>query len=207
MSKRFVWVLTSCIALWAGEATAEGGSVMGGNTVGDGATVIHGQLGWPGISATLLHGVSPVFDVGGKFTFNYGLEGTTNVVPGIKLQAALRLNIVDKGNINFGLHFEPGLGFYFFPGGALVGITLPVGLAVGFPVTPQLKLSAGMDFPLFIYFTPVAGVSFPILFGGGLEYAFQPNVALTFQLRMGPAIGSGGALFAFDALFGVAFHL
>jgi hypothetical protein len=38
--------------------------------------MIWGQFGWPGISADLAYGVSDTLDLGGRFTFNYGEEGS-----------------------------------------------------------------------------------------------------------------------------------
>src|SRR5260370_6189744 len=48
-------------------------SVLTGETVGNNATAVHVQGGWPGISATLLHGYTPTVDFGGIFTFYYGV--------------------------------------------------------------------------------------------------------------------------------------
>jgi hypothetical protein len=49
----------------------------------------------------------------------------------------------------------------------------------------------------------------PIMFGGGLEYLLEPNLALTFKLRVGPTIrfanGGSDSAFTLNALFGVAY--
>jgi hypothetical protein len=56
-------------------AAAQGWSVITGETSGEGATSVHVQAAFPGVSASLLHGSSPGFDFGGVFTYNYNYEG------------------------------------------------------------------------------------------------------------------------------------
>ena len=48
----------------------------------------------------------------------------------------------------------------------------------------------------------------PVLFGGGIEYFFERNLALTFQLKMGPMIFTrdGSSDFDLQALMGLAFR-
>jgi hypothetical protein len=59
-----------------------------------------------------------------------------------------------------------------------------------------------------VLFNAATNFHLPLLFGGGVEYLLEPNIALTFKLRLGPDIGFGtfsGTNFAFNALFGVAY--
>jgi len=201
------------LLLWSSPAgAAEHFSVLSGRTVGNDNTVLHVQAGWPGISATILHGISPVLDLGGLFAFNYGIEGTTNVAPGIKLAGVARFNLVDTPKYNIG--FGGGLGFvaYFPSGGSTIGITIPISFAAGFSVAPQLMVTAGFDLPILIGFSHGGGVLIPILFGGGFEYTIDPTLLLTFNLRFGPAIyggsafaGASGAVFDMVAQLGVAY--
>src|SRR5215470_285661 len=66
-------------------------SAITGKTLGEGATAVHLQAAWPGVSLTLAHGYSPSFDYGGTFTFNYSYEGDVRVAyPGVKLQGYLK---------------------------------------------------------------------------------------------------------------------
>ncbi|MHB8875411.1 MAG: hypothetical protein ACYC8T_17135, partial [Myxococcaceae bacterium] len=135
MKRRFAFV---AVLMAAGVAQAasggQGWSVLSGQTVGTNETVISGAMGWPGISATLLQGVSPKIDIGGRFTFNYGFEGiVTRVTPGLKLQGVLRVAVAETDKLNFGVNFAPGPLFYFETGQTLVGLTLPVGFVVGIP--------------------------------------------------------------------------
>src|SRR5215218_989355 len=57
----------------------QGWSVLSGKTVGQGNNVFFGQVGWPGISASLLHGGTDRFDIGGRFAFNWGVERLVEV--------------------------------------------------------------------------------------------------------------------------------
>lgn len=195
-----------------------GWSVLTGRTVGANDTALHIQGGWPGISATLLHGVSPTVDLGGIFTFNYGVEGiVTDVEPGIKLQAVARVLLTDTGKLNVGFNFAPGPLFYFgrsycgrfgCQSDTLVGLTLPLALVFGVPVSSAANVDFGFEIPFWVYFTQGGGAVIPILFGGGVEYFFERNLAVTFNMRMGPAIYSrGGADFDLQALMGLAVKL
>src|SRR5215831_6935525 len=195
------------------EAQGTNWSVISGRTVGTDNNILHLQAGWPGISATFLHGSAPNFDFGGAFTFNYGFEGAVSpgAVAGIKLQGVLRFKLADTPKYNLGIRFDPGFLFYFPSGATIAGMTVPFYFAAGFPVNPQVMLVAGFDLPISIFFTQGGWVAIPILFGGGVEYELQRDLLLTFNLRMGPGIvaGSGytGTGFVLTALMGVALKL
>ena len=201
----------------AAEASTHSGggwTVQTGETLGAGLTAVHVQAGWPGISATLLYGYSPTVDLGGIFTFNYGAEGDTNLVhPGLKLQGLAKANLLNDPKYNLGVWFAPGGLVYFFggPNGTIGGIALATGLVFGLPVAPNVNVSFNFDVPLFIYFVSgYSGAGIPILFGGGVEYFLEKNMALTFNLRAGPIIytaSGAGTDFGLNALFGLAFKL
>jgi hypothetical protein len=209
----------------AAEAAARGGqgwTVLTGETVGTNVTAVHVQAGWPGISASLLHGYTPTVDLGGIFSFNYGYEGDTNVVhPGLKLQGYGKATLLDDPKYNLAVWFAPGVLTYFFgstcyyPGfctgvGTIFGLAFPTGLIFGLPVTNVVNIAFNFDLPLFVTFGDFGSFTVPILFGGGVEYFLEKNMALTFNLRAGPMIfaKSGyGTDFALQALFGLAFKL
>ncbi|HYO52006.1 hypothetical protein [Archangium sp.] len=192
----------------------QGWSVLSGQTMGQGGTAFVGQVGWPGVSLGLLHGATSRFDVGGKLTFNYGYEGiVTSVVPGLKLQAWLRLMLLESSRVNLGLTFAPGPFFYFYETFTSVGLSLPVAVTVGIPVGSALMLNVGLDIPFYVIFGTGGGAVVPILLGGGLEYFINSNLAVNFNVRMGPSVGSssnfggrGRARFTLEALLGIAYR-
>jgi hypothetical protein len=160
-------------------------SVLSGKAL-SGATVVHAQFGWPGISATLLTSASENVDIGARFSVLYAYEGITgwSGVPGIKLQGVLRLELLELDRINLGLAFSPGLFSYFYGGASWVGLTLPIDVSVGFALSPQLMLSVGLNMPIFVAFG--ASLVTPVMLGVGLEYALDRSLALTASLRAGP---------------------
>jgi hypothetical protein len=170
-------------------------SVLSGKPLRSG-TVVHGQFGWPGLSATLLTSMTDRLDLGGRFSFLYGYEGITRMagVPGLKLQGVLRVGILERGKLNLGLRFSPGFFTYFFGGATEVGLAMPIDLAVGIALLPKLMVNFGLDLPIFAVFGPFGGVAVPVLVGGGLEYQLSNELALTTNLRVGPSVpltGSG----------------
>jgi hypothetical protein len=210
--RRVVIGIALAMGLVAGEAQAQGWSAMSGQTLGTGAGMVWGQFGWPGLSADLAYGVSPTLDLGGRFTFNYGEEGITDTgVLGLKFQFTLRTELVRKPKFDLGLRFDPGLLLYFPSGSTVVGMTFPVGLEFGFPITPLLRASGSFDLPFWITFSPSPAEGFiPILFGGGVEYLVERDLALTARIKMGPTIATGNrtrnSFFTLYFLLGVAYR-
>ena len=62
-----------------------------------------------------------------------------------------------------------------------------------------------------INLTGITAFAIPIKFGGGVEYKFTPDMALTARMAFGPLIvaaGVGaGVGFAFDTLIGMEFKI
>jgi hypothetical protein len=204
-------MLTLAVALLGGAAAAQGWSAQAGETIGNGGGLFWAQFGWPGISADLAYGVSPTLDLGGRFTFNYGEEGLTDTsVLGLKFQFTLRTQLVHKPKFDLALRFDPGLLLYFPNNTTTVGMTFPIGLEMGFPITPKLRLSGTFDLPFWVTFNGPSRFFAPILFGGGVEYLLQRDLAVTFRLKMGPTIATGGfnrnTFFTLYALFGFAYR-
>jgi hypothetical protein len=210
--RRLVVWMALLVGLVAGNARAQDWSAMSGHTLGSGAGMIWGQFGWPGISADLAYGVSPTLDLGGRFTFNYGEEGITDTgVLGLKFQFTLRGQLVRKPKFDMALRFDPGLLLYFPSNTTVVGMTFPMGLEFGFPITPVFRANASFDLPFWITFSPSPVVGYiPILFGGGVEYLVQRDLALTARLKMGPTIvtrsTTRNAFFTLYFLFGIAYR-
>lgn len=208
--RRVVVAIAVAAGLVAGEASAQSGSAMSGQTLGTGAGLIWGQAGWPGISADLAYGTSPTLDLGGRFTFNYGEEGITDTgVLGLKFQFTLRTQLVHKAKFDLALRFDPGLLLYFPSDRTIVGVTFPVGLEFGFPISPVFRATGSLDLPFWITFSPSPTQAFiPLLFGGGVEYLVEKELALTARLKMGPTIAtySGRAYFTLYFQVGVAYR-
>jgi hypothetical protein len=208
--RRVVMAIAVVAGLVSHEASAEGWSAMSGETIGTGGAMVWGQAGWPGISADLAWGTSPTLDLGGRFTFNYGEEGITDTgVLGLKFQFTLRTQLLHKPKYDLALRFDPGLLLYFPSNRTIVGLTFPVGLELGFPISPVVRVNGSFDLPFWITFSPSPTQAFiPILFGGGVEYLVEKDLALTARLKMGPTIAtySGHAYFTLYFLLGVAYR-
>ena len=68
--------------------------------------------------------------------------------------------------------------------------------------------NASLDLPMFFTFGNVNAFYIPLLFGAGVEYLVQPNLAVTAKLKMGPTWGTGdasGSSFTLYALVGAAY--
>src|SRR4051794_21187002 len=125
MKRLVTVVLASAVLALPATATAAHGelsSVLSGQTVGSGVSVVHVEAGFPGIQATYLQGASDTFDWGGRFGFDYGYGPTFTIVPGLRFQGVLRFNFVQQPKFNFGLEFNPGVAMYFFPGFCAFGV-------------------------------------------------------------------------------------
>jgi hypothetical protein len=203
-------LLVAPAAVAAGDAPW---TVESGKPVGEGSNVFWGQGGYPGIWAEFIHGVTPTLEIGGKFAFNYGLEG---IVPinkvGLDFQFLVRKQFFDNGKMRIAGRLDPGLLLYFPSGTTVIGIALPVGVEFGFPVTSEVSINASFGAPMYVDFARgSAGFVIPILFGGGVEYLLQPNVALTFHVGLGPSFVAGNGYvggspaFTLYALFGAAY--
>jgi hypothetical protein len=216
-------------------AAPEVWSVTTGQTIGSGATSIHVQAAWPGLSIGVLHGGTPGFDFGGIFSFNYNYEGDVHAsFPGIKVQGYFKGTLVKSRRYSLGLSFTPGVLAYFLGrsdcspiilgthtvdgsfyslgnicsgvGGTQYGVAFPVGLTFGVAASEKVNLALNLDVPFFITFGQYGTPTVPILFGGAVEYFLDRSTAVTFSLRTGPMIFTGhGTDFTFQALLGLAY--
>lgn len=210
-------------------------SVTTGQTIGGGATSIHVQAAWPGLSIAVLHGGTAGFDFGGIFSFNYNYEGDVRAsFPGIKAQGYFKGTLVRSRRYSLGLWFAPGMLAYFLGqnwcnpvilgthtvdgsfysvsnictgvGGTQYGAAFPAGLIFGVSASEKVNLALTFDVPFFITFGQYGTPTVPILFGGGVEYFLDRSTAVTFSLRTGPMIFTKyGTDFTFQALLGLAY--
>lgn len=188
-------------------STGQAWSVVGPKTVAQNANALEGSVGWPGVSVGYLRGVAPKLNVGGRFGFVYGVEGLvrSQVTPGLKLQALIKVTLLEQGKISLGVTFEPGPVFHFYSFSTLVAFTLPVGLRLGIAASSALQLAILFDLPFWISFGNASSFNMPILTGVGLEYFVQSDLALFLRLRMGPTIyfRGGVAEFTLESVVGV----
>jgi len=221
--------------LHARAAGSQEWSVTTGQTIGGGATSIHVQAAWPGVSIGVLHGGTPGFDFGGILSFNYNYEGDVRAsFPGIKVQGYFKGTLVKSRRYSLGLWFAPGMLAYFLGqnwcnpvilgthtvdgsfysvanvctgvGGTQYGAALPAGLIFGVSASEKVNLALTLDVPFFITFGQYGTPTVPILFGGAVEYFLDRSTAVTFSLRTGPMIFTKyGTDFTFQALLGLAY--
>ena len=185
-------------------------TVDSAETVGAGQNVLRGQVGFPGLWGDFIHGLDSTTEIGGRLKLNYGVEGLVNATHfEMVAQFLARKQFIDNGKVKFALRFDPGLLFWTGFGTTTFGITFPIEAQVGFPINSQVTLNGSFALPMWVTFGDFSAFYFPIMFGGGVEYLLQSNLALTFKLAMGPTIGTNGAgtSFTLNALFGVAYRL
>lgn len=196
-------------------ARGQGWGVLSHQTVGGGATAVNLQLGFPGLSLGVLHGLQPGFDLGARFALNYAHEGLVRALyPGLKFEVLGRLKLFEGERVGLGLNFGMGMSATFganFPTTNVLGISFPIGLVAGFPIGSALVANFGLDMPLLVVLGTGAGLSVPVLGGVGLEYFIDKGMIITFATRMGPTINPivriSDAEFAFQAQLGVALKL
>jgi hypothetical protein len=204
--------------------------LLNGAGVGDGRNAVLAEFGWPGFGMTYLHGATSTTDVGIALGFNYGFEGIPEIgtLPGIRLNAVLRLNLADDGKLNVGARFSPGVFTYFYDyeygwrdeTETWFGISLPLELAAGYLVLPQLSVNVGISMPIAIKVTgdaaPYSEISdggtvlLPVLPGFGAEYRATDDLSITFESGFGPSIvigeDSSDVEFAFKMLVGAGYR-
>ena len=211
-----VAVTTTAVAQEAGPPArgGQGWSILSGQGVGNSATVLAAEVGFPGLSLTFLRGLSSQVDFGGRLSFNYGFENLVSAIyPGVKGELLARVQLINTGKFALGLKLGAGAFGYFAPASSFAGMTLPIGVHLGIPVGSALMIGVGLDAPLYVVFGSAGGLTVPLLFGAGVEYFLDRRLAATFHARMGPSVNNTGfryntrAELAFEALFGIAYQL
>jgi len=185
-------------------------TVDSAETVGAGSNVVRGQVGFPGLWGDFVHGLDPTTEIGGRLQLNYAVEGiTASTNFEMAFQFLARKQFVDTGKFKFAATFNPGLLFWTGGGTTIFGITFPIEGQFGIPIDPKFTINASFGLPMWVTFGDLGVFYLPILFGGGVEYLLEPNIALTFKLRVGPTIefanGTSGSNFTLNALLGVAY--
>jgi hypothetical protein len=161
-------------------------SIITGETVATGQNAVSAELGFPGFTFGVAHGVNDRFDVGAKLDFLYGFRNTTLVNDfGMQLRVPLRYMVYRRGQVSVQVHADPGLDFYT-TSQASFAINVPFGATVGFQASPELRLAIGADLPFSLNYSPTAYLQTGPLFGGALEYFFERQWSAGFNFRFGP---------------------
>jgi len=220
MPNAWCWIaMSGALAVASPALAGEGGSGWtNGGMFGSGEQGFYATAGFPGLSAGYLRGLDDSFDLGGRFSFNYGGEGATQLsAPGLKLAADVRLRLGAGLPYALTLRVLPGIDLYFPPRFTVIDLALPVELALAIPVMPNLLVHPSLQVPFAIGFWSGFGFSFmslqlPFLFGGGVELRLDRTLSVHGQLHLGPYVSTifGNAPttdVAFDASLGLTYRL
>jgi hypothetical protein len=184
--------------------------IVTGETVSPGRDALSFELGWPGITAGYLHGLSENTDVGVKFDLLYGIENTTASKFGVGLNVPLRLVVSRKDKILIGLHVDPGVRVYTGQGSTDFYVRFPVGGIVGIQAAPEVRIAVGVDLNMAVQFPRTTFMEIAPLFGFGVEYLVDKNLQVGLNTRFGPQFYtySGGTTdFAFVSQIVVGYRL
>ncbi len=191
--------------LGAGPAAAQGRgggsggwSLLGAETVPTGASTISGAFGWPDVSLELKHGMGPNFDLGGRLSFIYGIEGTSWSQFGLGFAMPLRWTLARGPSVRFLVHWDPGLKLYTTRS-ALFALAFPVGVVVEIPVSAPIKVGLGADFQATLGLT---GYNSPRFFFGPMvgpffEYHVDPRLVIGLDTRFGAVVDAYSGDFGF----------
>ena len=149
----------------------------------------YGLVGYPGLGVGYSRGLFDNLDVGGRFTFDYAGVGVSASEYKFALDFKWRPFDLPIGAVT--LRGLPGMGFSYPSGFTVVNVSLPVELAFGLPIMPNLMLHLSVEVPLELDFWSGYGVSFtsvefPLLFGGGGEFKIDEALSVHLQVHMGP---------------------
>jgi len=184
-------------------------SLLGADTVPTGVDVASGEFGYPGVSFGLTHGTSPTSDIGVRFDILYGFENTTISEFGIGVRVPFRIAAYKRDRIGVLFHVDPGIKFYTTSPAAF-GFQWPIGVTLGYNVSPELNVAFGVELPMFLRLTP-SPVDFYLgpLFGPAFEYHVDRELTIGLNTRFGPMIetAGGGTQFGFITQLLIAYRL
>jgi len=184
-------------------------SLLGADTVPNGVDVASGEFGFPGVSFGLTHGTGANSDIGIKFDILYGFESTTISEFGLGVRVPLRFAAYKRDRIGVLFHIDPGIKFYTTDPAAF-GFQWPIGVTLGYTVSPELNAAFGVELPMTLFVTP-SPVSFFLgpMFGPAFEYHVDRELTLGLNTRFGPIINtnSGGSQFGFVTQLVIGYRL
>jgi hypothetical protein len=185
-------------------------SIISGETVSPSRDALCFELGWPGISAGYLYGLSENADVGAKFELLYGFENTSNSKFGMGLGVPLRLVVSRKDKILLGLHVDPGVRVYTNSARTDFFIRFPVGGILAIQALPELRIAAAVDLMMGIQLPHTTFMELGPLFGFALEYLVDKELQVGLNTRFGPqfyTVSGAGTDFAFTTQIVVGYRL
>ena len=165
-----------------------------GDTVGDGGTLIYGELGFPDVSLGFQHGVSSSVDVGFRAAFTYGIEyvvpkqrpsNRLNLAPGLGLTIPIRVTLARNDRLSLLVHADPGIRFDAFDRKIFAGPQLPLGIDLGLHLSKRSTLTLGADIPIAILVTPDVTGFVSLLMGLTFESRFTDHFGMSFTVRTG----------------------
>lgn len=163
-----------------------------GDTIGDGGTLIFGEVGWPDVSFGFQHGFSTNVDVGLRVSFIYITEyvvpkpgNQTSLIAGLGLSIPVRVTVARNDRLSLLVHADPGVKFDGFDPKIFAGPQLPLGVDLGLHLSPRSTLTLGADVPLAILVTPQVTGYVPLLMGLTFESRFTDHFGMSFNLRTG----------------------
>ncbi len=173
--------------------------------------VFEAEIGFPFAPRLAFHhALNSQMSVGGLFGVDYGYYAPNGGVRvALHLGLPVRLSLLKDSKLSIGLRLDPGL-FLGFTGAFQFGLLLNAGVNIGYIVNPMLTVGGGIDLPLGFVFTPGFYAAIPILFGPVLELHVSPQLAILFDAKFGPWIGTGGGggtTLGLKLLAGIAYRL
>jgi hypothetical protein len=193
------------VAALAQQAKGLGDFSIVGAELNTGKPVQDVQAGWPNVNFGYTLNMGKAMDMGFRFGFLYGVEGTTNTQFGLGAWVPLRFQLMKGEQFSLLAHVDPGMRVYFAHDNTntLFAITAPVGVVMGFPVAPNLEVGGGLDFMMALNLTDPVTFLFTPWAGPYVEYHLgDPRISIGVNTRFGVAIptsSGSSASFAFMA--------
>ena len=146
----------------------------------------------------------PALGVEAGFDYGYWTPQLA-FTPGMTLGMPMRVSIYDRGRASVGMRFEPGF-LLQFTDPLYFGVLLGIGFNGGGWVALNFLIGGGLEAVPIALVVPTrtgeaAFAYIPLLFGPFFE--FHPNhlFGLTFDIKLGPNINSGGGVYLRDEGF------
>ena len=206
-----MFALTQTAMAQEAQGQGQDWSLSTGRTVGEGANVLSGTIGWPGIEGRFVHGLSSRFDVGGRFAFLYGYTVGVGIAPALTFGSVLKAGLLRNGMVSLGLEFDPGVGFGFDRSGSFL-VHFPLELQLGVSPSSVVNIVFGTQLTptLIVRFNSVFSFAMPVLFGPGVELFLARDWMVTVAARFGPGVyverPTSLVAFSFVATFGIAYR-